>query len=393
MKMVWVLFFLVCFFSSSRVLCMEDLLPHDYTYNIKFTNLGHGCAGEGDRSGGDNGGGNNGGGGNTGGGGGGVPIDPTLSDYSTIDAIWANGYLICGTENGLATSGIELFDAELCRAVAAAFWDDSNTSPDRVRFVTANHQNRFTLGSTDGVQLISQSVTKTALRAVTHDVTFGPVMLWDSIAFLVDSVLNLQNFRALERTARNSQNLRLCVVSPSTTLDKIPAKLGIAATNVVVAASEREAFQRWQNGDCSVLAGDRTSLRRFENEFGGANPTRGGNLITVSPTADLDLLTPIAPVIPHRDPKFALAVELIMNGLVLAAEQNPPITREDASTQTIAEIYPPGVGAALKLGPNFMKSVIATVGNYNEIFSRAFPGEVRGPNALAEQGGVFLGFP
>jgi len=92
---------------------------------------------------------------------------PAAPASATLDAIRARGTLICGVNTGLAgfaqpdSQGVwRGFDADYCRAVAIALFNDAN----RVRFVPTTAQNRFTALQSGEVDVLSRNTTWTLSR-------------------------------------------------------------------------------------------------------------------------------------------------------------------------------------------------------------------------------------
>ncbi|MEG4323886.1 transporter substrate-binding domain-containing protein, partial [Microcoleus sp. herbarium5] len=107
---------------------------------------------------------------------------------SRIDTIVSRGKLICGISGELPGfsfvdekgkySGL---DVDVCRAVAAAIFDD----PEKVEYRKLNAKDRFTVLQAGEIDILSRNTTYTASRDSTTGLEFAPVIFYDSQSIMV----------------------------------------------------------------------------------------------------------------------------------------------------------------------------------------------------------------
>ena len=131
----------------------------------------------------------------------------------TLDAIMERGELACGVSTGLAGfsfpdnegrwSGL---DVDICRAVAAALFGDS----ERVSFRPLSAQQRFVALQSGEVDLLSRNTTFTLTRDTSVGLNFGPVAFYDGQGFMVPADLGVSAAAELDGAS-------VCVQTGTTT--------------------------------------------------------------------------------------------------------------------------------------------------------------------------------
>ena len=101
---------------------------------------------------------------------------------NTLEAVKNRGTLICGVNTGLAgfaqpdSQGVwRGFDADYCRAYAAAILGD----PNKVRFVPTTAQARFTALQSGEVDVLARNTTWTLSRDTSLGFDFAPTNFYD----------------------------------------------------------------------------------------------------------------------------------------------------------------------------------------------------------------------
>ena len=103
----------------------------------------------------------------------------TVSQADTLDTVKQRGKLICGVS--LATPGFAApddkgrmggFDADVCRAIAAAVFGDG----DKVDFVPTNINTRFQALQSGEIDVLSRQTTQTFSREASLGLDFGPTV-------------------------------------------------------------------------------------------------------------------------------------------------------------------------------------------------------------------------
>jgi len=106
---------------------------------------------------------------------------------ATLDDVKARGELVCGVNEGLLGFSIRDvpgwvgFDADFCRAVAAAIFGD----PKKVRFEPLSVGDRFKALQDGKVDLLSRNTTWTMEREAALGLTFVGVTYYDGQGFML----------------------------------------------------------------------------------------------------------------------------------------------------------------------------------------------------------------
>src|SRR6478735_11994076 len=117
-----------------------------------------------------------------------------------LDAVKARGQLICGVNTGVA--GFALadsqgkwvgLDVDVCRAVAAAIFGDS----EKVKYVPLTSQQRFTALQSGEVDMLVGNATWTLTRDTALGLDFVGVYYYDGQSFLVPKALGVKSAREL----------------------------------------------------------------------------------------------------------------------------------------------------------------------------------------------------
>ena len=123
------------------------------------------------------------------------------SAANTFDAVKSRGQLVCGVNTGLAgfaqpdSQGVwRGFDAEYCRAIAAAIFGDAN----KVRFVPTTAQVRFTALQSGEVDVLSRNTTWTLSRDTSLGLDFAATKTFDGQGFMVKTSLGVKSAKELE---------------------------------------------------------------------------------------------------------------------------------------------------------------------------------------------------
>lgn len=318
-------------------------------------------------------------------------------DSPTLAAVKRRGRLNCGVHEGLVGFAYtdnrgqwRGFDADFCRALAAAVLGDANA----VRFVPLNTSQRFEALRSGRIDVLWRSTSWTLAREAQEGVRFAGVNYYDGQGFLVRRALDLAS-------AAELNGARVCVQRDSTTelnvADWFRAR-GIEYRPVVTASQEaaREAYAR---EDCDAFSADISALAAARTLL--PNPEQHAIL------PDVISKEPLGPAVRRGDEAWTSVVRWTLNGLVLAEELG--VTRENAGRMA-EESRDPAVrrllGAEGEFGPmiglskDWMKRAIEAEGNYGEIFARNIGADssldlARGLNAQwsARPGGLIYALP
>ena len=119
---------------------------------------------------------------------------------STLDSVRSKGFVQCGVNTGLAgfsqpdSKGVwKGIDVDLCRAVAAAVFGDSN----KVRYTPLTAQQRFTALQSGEVDILARNTTWTITRDTSLGLNFVGVNYYDGQGFMVHRKLNVKSAKQL----------------------------------------------------------------------------------------------------------------------------------------------------------------------------------------------------
>jgi general L-amino acid transport system substrate-binding protein len=315
-------------------------------------------------------------------------------DAGTLGAVQARGSLVCGVNGGLpgmsvlseATGQYDGMDADFCRAIAAAVLGD----PDAVEYRPLTADQRATAIQGGEVDVIFRNTTNTISRDATWG-DFGPTIFYDGQGMMVRADLGAAGLEDLAGAT-------ICVTSGTTTelnLTDQMTFLGVEFTPVVSAEIDT-VYGQYEEGRCDAVTSDRSQLVGRKSTF--ANPDDHVILDVVMSKE------PLAPVVATGDNQWGDIVTWVVNATIEAEElgvssanlaemqggTNPSVQRLLGETGEL--------GAMLGLSNDFATKVIAAVGNYGEIYDRAFGPDTslaleRGLNELWTNGGLMYSPP
>ncbi len=315
-------------------------------------------------------------------------------DAGTLATVQARGTLVCGVNGGLpgmsvlseATGQYDGMDADFCRAVAAAVLGDANA----VEYRPLTADQRATAIQGGEVDVIFRNTTNTISRDATWG-DFGPTIFYDGQGMMVRADVGAA-------TLEDLAGATICVTSGTTTelnLTDQMTFLGVEFTPVVSAEIDT-VYGQYEEGRCDAVTSDRSQLVGRKSTF--ANPDDHVILDVVMSKE------PLAPVVATGDNQWGDIVTWVVNATIEAEElgvssanlaemqggTNPNIQRLLGETGEL--------GAMLGLSNDFAAKVIAAVGNYGEIYDRAFGPDTplaleRGLNELWTNGGLMYSPP
>jgi general L-amino acid transport system substrate-binding protein len=310
-----------------------------------------------------------------------------------LDAVKARGALICGV--GTGTAGFMLadsqgkwvgLDVDVCRAVAAAIFGDS----EKVKYVPLSAQQRFTARQSGEVDILSNNTTVTLTRDTALGLDFTAVTYYDGQGFMVNKKLGV-------KSAKELNGATVCVAPGTTTelnlADYFRAtKMSFKPVVIEKVDDIRAAFF---TGRCDV----------YTTDASGLYATRAANVPAPAKAEDFIILPeiiskePLAPAVRHGDNQFADIVRWTQYAMVEAEEYDinsknvdDMLKSDNPSIKRILGITP-GMGKALGVDEKWVYNIVKQVGNYGESFDRnvgaGSPLKIeRGLNKLWTQGGL-----
>ena len=332
----------------------------------------------------------------------GAPAAQTESG-GTLAEVQARGSLRCGVASaaiGFAVptgeGSYQGFDADFCRAVAAAVLGDANA----VEFVGVE-ANRFIVLATGGIDVIFRNTTWSQTRDAELGTDFGPVTFYDgqqvmgraADGFTADSVL------------ADIDGARVCTNAGTTTEKNMAegARAAGADINLVTSESLTEALESFKASSCDLFTTDNSVLagERYAAVAGGEIAEGEWVIFPRTPFSK----EPLGPVYRQNDSQWADVVNWTVFALIIADEKGVTSANVDAMA---ADPPDPETGrllgsdagekqSALGLSPDAFAAAVRQVGNYNEIYDRSLGalGFIRAGTANARwtEGGLIYAPP
>ncbi|HEV2955353.1 MAG TPA: amino acid ABC transporter substrate-binding protein [Xanthobacteraceae bacterium] len=307
----------------------------------------------------------------------------------TLTTVKTRGILNCGSNPGLAGFGLPDaqgnwtgLDVEVCRAIAAAIFDD----PTKVKFVPLTAKDRFTALQSGEVDVLVRNTTWTSSRDTSLGLNFTGVDYYDGQGFMVRKALKVNSALELSDAA-------VCVQQGTTT------ELNLAdyfrahkmKLKTVTFATSDEAIKAYDAGRCDAYTTDASGL--YSERLRLANP----NDHVVLP--EIISKEPLGPAVRHGDDQWFDIVKWVLFAMIIAEEQG--LTQKNIS-EALGSDNPDikkfvgtegNYGEQLGLTKDWAVRIVKHVGNYGEVFERnvgqGSPLKIqRGLNALWTKGGI-----
>jgi general L-amino acid transport system substrate-binding protein len=307
----------------------------------------------------------------------------------TLQAVKNRGVLNCGSNGTLAGFGLPDangkwvgLDVDLCRAVAAAIFNDAK----KVKFVPLSTKDRFTALQSGEVDLLARDTTWTISRDSSLGLNFAGVNYYDGQRFMVRKALNVNS--ALELKGAS-----VCVQQGTTT--ELNLSDYFRAHNMqlksVTFATATEAVKAYETGRCDAYTTDGSSL--YSERLRLTNP----NDHILLP--EIISKEPLGPAVRQGDDQWFDIVKWTLFAMINAEELNLTSTNIDdmkASTNPDIKRFvgtDGNYGEQLGLPKDWAVSIVKLVGNYGEVFERnvgsGSPLKIdRGLNKLWNKGGI-----
>jgi general L-amino acid transport system substrate-binding protein len=307
----------------------------------------------------------------------------------TLQKIKERGQVRCGASQGVA--GFSLpdaqgnwsgFDTDMCRALAAAIFDD----PAKAQFISLSSKDRLTALQSGEIDVLSRTTTWTLSRDAGLGLNFTAVNYYDGQGFEVRKSANIRSIKDLDGAS-------ICVAQGTTN------ELNLAdyfRTNglkyqVVVFQDIDDVVKAYENGRCDALSTDMSQLVSYRVKM--VNPEEHVLLPEVISKE------PIGPWVRQGDDQWFDIVRWTLFAMLNAEElgvtqgnlgemmnsPNPEIRRLLGLEGKFGE--------ALGLTNDWVARIVRHVGNYGESFERNLGsksriGLPRGPNNLWNKGGL-----
>ncbi|QDL09577.1 amino acid ABC transporter substrate-binding protein [Brasilonema octagenarum UFV-E1] len=316
------------------------------------------------------------------------------SGGSLLDTIKSRGKLICGVSGQLpgfsyvkSNGEYAGLDVDVCRAIAAAIFND----PNKVDFRNLNSKERFTALQTGEVDILSRNTTWSMSRDTSIGIKFTAVVFYDGQGIMVKKNSGIQKLEDLKGKS-------ICIGTGTTNEQNLTDQMRQRGVNYkpLVFEDANTVFATYEQGRCEGVTADRSQLVSRRTTL--SKPDDHVVLETVLSKE------PLTPAVVNGDSKwfdmvrwtiFALinAEELGVNSQnvgQLANSNNPEVKRLLGTEGNL--------GKGMGLTNDFVVHIIKNVGNYGEIYERNLGKNSelkleRGPNKLWNQGGILYAPP
>jgi general L-amino acid transport system substrate-binding protein len=319
---------------------------------------------------------------------------PTATVTGYLKVVKDRGQLKCGVSGELPGfsfidqqgkySGL---DVDICRAIAAAIFDD----PNKVEYRSLNAKERFVALQTGEIDVLSRNTTWTLSRETSNKLAFAPVVFYDSQSIMVRKNSGI-------KTLKDFKGRSICTQSGTTNERNVAdqmRKLGVTYTPVVF-EDINAAYGAYTQGRCEGVTSDRSQLISRRSKM--AKPE--DNFILEEPLSK----EPLAPATNANDVQWSNVVKWVVYATMEAEELG--ITSKNLS-QFASSADPTvkrflgtedALGESLGLSKDFAARAVKYVGNYGEIYDRNLGPKTplnlpRGQNNLWSKGGLLYPIP
>lgn len=291
----------------------------------------------------------------------------TENNNSRLNTVNNRKQLICGVSGQLpgfsfvdSSGEYSGLDVDICRAVAAALFDD----PNAVEFRQLNAKERFTAVQTGEVDLLSRNTTWTMSRDTSVGLDFAPVVFYDGQGMMVRKDSNIKSLADLKGKA-------ICTQTGTTNEQNLADQMRKREITYkpVVFEDVNTTYATYQQGRCDAVTSDKSQLISRRSTL--PNPE---NHIILEEALSQE---PLTPAVADGDPKWGDTVRWVVNAVIKAEElgvtsanvEELKTSTKDPETRRLLGIEG-DLGQGIGLAPDFGARIIKHVGNYGEIYER-----------------------
>jgi general L-amino acid transport system substrate-binding protein len=293
----------------------------------------------------------------------------------TLAEVIARGTLRCGVSTnaiGFAEpqddGSFNGFDADYCRALAAAVFGDAT----KVEFVGTTAAERFTALANREVDVLFRNTTWTQSRDTEIGGDFGPTTFYDG-----QQVMGKASFGFTDAsTLADVDGAKLCTNAGTTTEKNITEGAAVVGATIELVTVEEfpQAMEQFRSGACDLVTTDGSGL--FGERFAavGSGEIGDGDWV-IFPAAPISK-EPLGPMYRQNDSEWADVVNWTVYAMFIADEQG--ITKANVA-DAIASPPTPEIGRLLGVGTDELQTkmglaadafaaVISQVGNYDDVY-------------------------
>jgi general L-amino acid transport system substrate-binding protein len=315
-------------------------------------------------------------------------VAPGAHAADTLQAVKDRGKLSCGVSQGLPgfsnpddKGNWTGLDVDICRAVAAAIFDD----PTKVAFVPLTAKDRFAALQSGEIDILSRNTTWTLSRDDTYG-AFTGVTYYDGQGFMVKKSLKVNS--ALELNSAS-----VCVQTGTTTEQNLADyfKANNMKYEVIAFQGADETIKAYESGRCDVFTTDSSGL--YAERLKLANPADH----VVLP--EIISKEPLGPMVRFGDDKWFNIVKWTLFAMINAEEMGvtqknlDEMVKSDKPDLKRAVGTDGNLGEQLGLTKDWFVRIIKAEGNYGEAYERNVGSGsklqiARGLNQLWNKGGI-----
>jgi general L-amino acid transport system substrate-binding protein len=307
---------------------------------------------------------------------------------STLAAVQSRGELICGVSGSAvgfsetqADGSATGFDADYCRAVAAAVLGDAT----KVQFRALTAAERFEALKNNEIDVLIRNTTWTQSRDTDIGIQFASTTYYDGQQLMGDpatlaGLSPASGFEAIDGAT-------VCTNAGTTTEKNITEGAAVAGVSITLETVETfpEAMEKFKAGTCDLVTTDGSGLygnRAAETAAG----TPGADAWIIFPEAPISK-EPLGPAVRQGDDEWFDVINWTVFATFIADEQDVTSENVDANMDKTPELTRlfGGEGelqTSMGLSADAFLQVIKQVGNYGEIYQN----NLTGPLGLAREG-------
>ena len=314
----------------------------------------------------------------------------------TLAAVQGRGNIICGVNGQLPgfsfldpEGNFTGFDADFCRALAAAVFGDAS----KVEFRPATTQERFTILQTGEIDVLIRNTTWTLVRDTELGLNPTVTTFYDGQGIMVPADSGITTLQDLDGGT-------ICAQKGTTTelnLADVMATEGVSYTPAVF-DDVNATYGAYGEGRCDAATSDKSQLVSVAKGL-LADPD---NHVVMDLTLSKE---PLGPVVRHGDDQWFDIVRWVIFATVAGEEYgvssaNVDEVRDSTENPEVRRMLGLEGDLGLKLGLSneWAYNVLKLVGNYAEIYDRNLGPDTatfipRGLNSLYADGGLLYSPP
>ena len=315
---------------------------------------------------------------------------PAAKAADTLQTVRDRGHLACGTSEGVPGFSSQDdhgvwhgFDTDLCRALAAAIFDD----PNKIEFISLSSKDRLVSLQSGQIDVLPRTTTWTLSRNVGQGLQFTAINYYDGQGFMVRKSSGVTTVAGLAGAS-------ICVPQGTTTELNLADyfKAHAIPYQIVTLATPDDALRAYQSGRCDAYTTDASSL--------------AGDKLKMNDAADQVILPeviseePLGAWVRQDDVPWTNLVRWTLFAMINAeqfgvTQANVDDMRRSSTNPEIRRMLgaDAAYGQSLGVTNDWVVRIVKAVGNYGESFDRNLGAKSplnlpRGPNRLWTAGGL-----